>query len=115
MTSKEAIEYNKNLREYMSITDKDSEYKFLQENYEALDMAIKALEIVNDFERANIITGGRLNGRAYAYKCGFGYFPNYYYFKNHECILNPFSEQYVFKICPDCGNYNGEVQDNDRI
>lgn len=44
MTDEEAIEYNKNLREYMRITDKDSKYKFLQENYEALDMAIKALE-----------------------------------------------------------------------
>jgi hypothetical protein len=44
MTREEAIEYNKNLREYMKITDKNSEYKFLQENYEALDMAIKALE-----------------------------------------------------------------------
>ena len=44
MTREEAIEYNKNLREYMKITDKKSEYKFLQENYEALEMAIKALE-----------------------------------------------------------------------
>lgn len=44
MTNKEAITYNKNLREYMKITDKKSEYKFLKENYIALDMAIKALE-----------------------------------------------------------------------
>lgn len=36
----------------------------------ALDMAIKALEIVEEFEKAQIITGGRLNGRTYAYKCG---------------------------------------------
>ena len=43
MTREEAIEYNKNLREYMKITDKKSEYKFLKENYEALDMAIQAL------------------------------------------------------------------------
>lgn len=47
MTNEEAIEYNKNLREYMRITDKKSEYKFLNENYEALDMAIKALETVS--------------------------------------------------------------------
>ena len=40
----EAIEYNKNLKEYMRITDKESEYKFLKENYVALDMAIKVLE-----------------------------------------------------------------------
>lgn len=44
MTNKEAAEYNKNLIEYMKITDKESEYKFLEENYEALDMANKALE-----------------------------------------------------------------------
>ena len=44
MTNEEAIEYNKNLREYMRITDKESEYKFLKENYEAFDMGIKALE-----------------------------------------------------------------------
>ena len=34
------------------------------------DKIIKALEIVNDFETAGIITGGRLNGRTHAYKCG---------------------------------------------
>ena len=44
LSIQEAIEYNKNLREYMKITDKTSEHKFLQENYDALDMAIKALE-----------------------------------------------------------------------
>ena len=44
MTNEEAIEYNKNLREYMRITDTESEFKFLKENYEALDMGIKALE-----------------------------------------------------------------------
>lgn len=37
---------------------------------EALDMAIKGLETVEEFEKAQIITSGRLNGRAYAYKCG---------------------------------------------
>jgi hypothetical protein len=37
---------------------------------EAKDMAIKALELVEEFEKAQIITGGRLNGRTYAYKCG---------------------------------------------
>ena len=36
----------------------------------AYDMAIEALELVNDFEMAHIITDGRLNGRTSAYKCG---------------------------------------------
>ena len=36
----------------------------------AHNMAIKALEMVEKFEKAQIITGGRLNGRTYAYKCG---------------------------------------------
>lgn len=37
---------------------------------EALDMAIDAIETVEEFEKAQIITGGRLNGRTFAYKCG---------------------------------------------
>ena len=37
---------------------------------QAIDMAIKALETLEEFEKAQIITGGRLNGRTYAYKCG---------------------------------------------
>jgi len=36
----------------------------------AFEMAIEALETVEEFEKAQIITGGRLNGRTYAYKCG---------------------------------------------
>ncbi len=39
-------------------------------NVEYIQMAIKALETVEEFEKAQIITGGRLNGRTYAYKCG---------------------------------------------
>ena len=50
MTNEEAIEYNKNLREYMRITDTESEFKFLKENYEALDMAIKVLEQIPDLK-----------------------------------------------------------------
>ena len=38
---------------------------------EALDMAIKSIEIIEElFERAQIITDGIIDGRAYAYKCG---------------------------------------------
>lgn len=44
MTNKEAIEYNKNLRMYMKLSDRNQSCKFLEENYIALDMAIKALE-----------------------------------------------------------------------
>ena len=44
MTREEAIEINKNLKEYMRISDKTSKYKFLEDNYTALDMAISALE-----------------------------------------------------------------------
>ena len=36
----------------------------------AFEMAIKALEIVEEFDNAQIITSGSLNGRAFAYKCG---------------------------------------------
>lgn len=41
-----------------------------QEVAEAINMAVQALETLEEFERAQIITGGRLNGRTYAYKCG---------------------------------------------
>lgn len=58
MTLDEAINYNKNLRAYMKITDKKSEYKFLQENYEALNMAINALEREQQF-----LDAGYKNGR----------------------------------------------------
>lgn len=41
-----------------------------EEMQAAQDKIIKSLEIVEEFERAQIITGGRLNGRTYAYQCG---------------------------------------------
>ena len=47
MTYEQAIDCNKNLKEFMRITDKTSEYKFLEDNYIALDMAIQALDIWN--------------------------------------------------------------------
>lgn len=43
MTNEEAINYNKNLRMYMRLSDKNQPCKFLEENYIALDMAIKTL------------------------------------------------------------------------
>lgn len=44
MTKEEAINNNKILRLYMRLSDKYQPCKFLEENYIALDMAIKALE-----------------------------------------------------------------------
>lgn len=44
MSRREAIDYNKNLKMYMKISDKQNPCKFLEENYIALDMAIEALE-----------------------------------------------------------------------
>lgn len=44
MTNEEAINCNKNLRMYMKLSDEYQPCKFLEENYIALDMAIKALE-----------------------------------------------------------------------
>lgn len=44
MTESEAIERLNCLRLYMQITDKNSDSKFLDEDYEANAMAIKALE-----------------------------------------------------------------------
>lgn len=47
ITYEQAINCNKNLKEFMRITDKTSEYKFLEDNYIALDMAIQALDVWN--------------------------------------------------------------------
>lgn len=44
LTNKEAIERLKCLRLFMQINDRDSTNKFLDEDYVANDMAIKALE-----------------------------------------------------------------------
>lgn len=63
MTREEAIKEIKWLRNMVGM---------INDNHmsEALGLAIEALQLVNDFESAQIITGGRLNGRTYAYKCG---------------------------------------------
>ena len=50
--------------------NRDCDTEELQKYSIALSMAIKALETLEEFEKAQIITGGRLNGRTYAYKCG---------------------------------------------
>ena len=44
LTNKEAIERLKCMRLFMQINDKDSTSKFLDEDYVANDMAVKALE-----------------------------------------------------------------------
>lgn len=61
---KELLEIN-----YEGLGNSDAK-EFEKDLNEVLDLAIKALEIVEEFERAQIITGGRLNGRAFVYKCG---------------------------------------------
>lgn len=43
MTIDEAIEYNKNLKMYMEISDEQQPCKFLEENHTALSMAIDTL------------------------------------------------------------------------
>lgn len=62
MTEREAIERLKCMRLYMEINDKHSDSKFLNEDYEANAMAIKALEkqekIKEAFEMWKAETGG---------------------------------------------------------
>lgn len=55
----EAIKHIENIIPYVGENIRDS-----------LKMAIKDIEMVEEFEKAQIITAGRLNGRTYAYKCG---------------------------------------------
>ena len=66
MTREEAIFY---FEEWIKRDSKMDNVDRL-ENIEIYKMAIEALEMVEEFEKAQIITGGRLNGRTYAYKCG---------------------------------------------
>lgn len=69
MTIEEAIDYNKNLRMYMEISDKNQPCKFLKENHIALDMAIKSLEawkkvkeeIKNQLELMNEVYSNNIN------------------------------------------------------
>ena len=68
MTREEAIKILKYLMPIPYRGDSKSTSHLLLIN--ALGMAIKALETLEEFEKAQIITGGRLNGRTYAYKCG---------------------------------------------
>ena len=49
MTESEAIEKLKNMRLFMQIIDKNSEHKFAEDDYKTNDMAIKALEEVQQY------------------------------------------------------------------
>ena len=44
MTESEAVEKLKNMRLFMQITDKNSEHKFVEDDYRANEIAIQALE-----------------------------------------------------------------------
>ena len=55
MTENEAIERLKCLRLYMSITDKNSKCKFLEEDYSANKMAISALEEILQYRKIGTV------------------------------------------------------------
>ena len=120
MTREEAIDYNKNLRMYMKLSDKNQPCKFLEENYIALDMAIKALEPVtpqpkmghwietaNEYYKAINEKGGGVN-------------ENTPYFTDDiacsECLAK-FSvidnETERFICCPNCGAKMVESQERE--
>ena len=70
MTGEEAKKWLNKLLARADITDEYGDMEDMQPYEEAVNMAIKDIETVEEFEKAQIITGGRLNGRTYAYKCG---------------------------------------------
>lgn len=49
MTESEAIEKLKNMRLFMQIEDKNTEHKFTEDDYKANEMAIQALEEVQQY------------------------------------------------------------------
>lgn len=76
MAREEAIEYFKFHRkifceDFLKRIPKNTiSYQATLKEKEFYDLAIKSLETMEEFERAQILVGGRLNGRTYAYKCG---------------------------------------------
>ena len=103
MTESEAIERLKCLRLYMSITDKNSKCKFLEEDYSANKMAIQALEEIQEYHKIGTVdecraavekqvpTKPREIDMEYNYfvcdRCGEGiYFSDE--FKSHKYCLN---------------------------
>ena len=68
MDAPEAIKCLQNLKAALTI---EGIYNTSKEKLVlSIDSAVEALRNMEDFERAQILIGGRLNGRTYAYKCG---------------------------------------------
>ena len=59
MTESEAVEKLKNMRLFMQIIDKNSKHKFAEDDYKTNEMAIKALEEVQQYRA---IGTGRMPG-----------------------------------------------------
>jgi hypothetical protein len=68
MTEEQVKDWLYRLRSEIDFMSVNPEHR---ENFKmAIDEGIKAFDTVKEFEKAQIITGGRLNGRTHAYKCG---------------------------------------------
>lgn len=117
MTREEAIEYNKNLRMYMKISDKNQPCKFLEENYIALDMAIKALEQESKTDRIEYGTDGNAyrlsisNGKEYEQEQNTGHWieeiDDYGKVMRWHCDKcyedSGFTTECKWNYCPNCG------------
>ena len=80
MTNSEAVEKLKNMRLFMQITDKNSEHKFTEDDYNANEMAINALEKQIPKKPYKDNENG-IYEKEYCTICHISLFPN-----DHHCI-----------------------------
>lgn len=127
MAREEAIEYFKTHRkifceDFLKTIPKNTiSYQATLKEKEFYDMAIKSLETMEEFERAQILVGGRLNGRTYAYKRGLedgkrkkGKWIDSVYSLGFTCTccLTTQTSGCRYKFCPNCG---AEMESEDGI
>ena len=86
MTESEAIEKLKNMRLFMQIIDKNSEHKFAEDDYKTNDMAIQALEEVQQYREIGTLEECRTA-------------------REKQILKKPdFTEDKEFALCPCCNN-----------
>ena len=108
MTASEAIEKMKNMRLFMQIEDKNNGCKFTEDDYKANEMAIQALEEVQQYRAIGTLEECRaLKDRLVAKKVSLRHVRKFVGFDDGKCptcgesVSRDFDGVDVF--CPECG------------